>query len=82
MVRWLAAAHNTKQNGGQPLKNTKTKDIVSAPTIEMDIQGVKVTISFAGEEVPGVKGKIIEIITDSYEKKRINGRENNQVKTK
>ena len=44
-------------------------------SIEIVIQGLKVTISFAREEVPGVKEKIVEIVTDSYEKKRLGGKE-------
>ena len=57
------------------MKNIDKKEKASPRTIEIEIQGLKVTISFAREEVPEVKEKIVEIITDSYEKRRFNSKE-------
>ena len=57
------------------MENIDKKKRTQPESLEIEIQGVKITISFAREEVPGVKGKIVEIITDTYEKKRLGGKE-------
>lgn len=57
------------------MDNIDKKKRTQPESIEIVIQGLKVTISFAHEEVPGVKGKIVEIVTDSYEKRRLGGKE-------
>ena len=56
------------------MENIDKKKRTQPESLEIEIQGLKVTILFAREEVPGVKGKIVEIITDSYEKKRLGGK--------
>jgi len=57
------------------LENIDKKKRTQPESLEIKIQGLKITISFAREEVPGVKGKIVEIITDTYEKKRLGGKD-------
>ena len=57
------------------MDNIDKKKRTQPESIEIVIQGLKVAISFAREEIPGVKGKIVEIVTDSYEKKKLGGKE-------
>ena len=57
------------------MENIEKKKRTQHETLEIEIQGLKVTITFAREEVLGVKGKIVEIISDSYEKKRLGNKE-------
>ena len=39
--------------------------------VEMEIGGVKIQLRFAEKERPGIKDRVIEILSDEYEKRRL-----------
>ena len=53
------------------MKNKLKKKEKHPDFIEMEINGVKMQLKFAEKEEPGIKESIIEILYDSYEKKRL-----------
>ena len=57
--------------GGQPLKNIIVKKDRVPKVVVMKIGDMEINITFALTEHPGVKESVIEILTDSYEKKRL-----------
>lgn len=71
MVRWLAAAHNRILYGGPPLKTIIKNEGKRPDSVEMEISGVKIQLRFAEKERPGIKDRVIEILSDEYEKRRL-----------
>jgi len=39
--------------------------------IEMELSGVRIRLRFAEKEEPGVRKRIIDILSDEYEKRRL-----------
>lgn len=57
--------------GGPPLKTIIKKEEKLPDSVEMEISGVKIQLRFAEKERPGIKDRVIEILSDEYEKKRL-----------
>ena len=41
--------------------------------VEMEVSGVRVQLSFAESENSDIKDRVIEILSDSYERRRLGG---------
>ena len=39
--------------------------------VEMELKGVRIQLSFAESETPGIRDRMIEILSDAYEKRRL-----------
>ena len=39
--------------------------------MDMELSGVRVHLSFAESEAPGIRDRMIEILSDAYEKRRL-----------
>ena len=57
--------------GGPPLKIIKKNEGKLPDSMEMEISGVKIQLRFAEKESPGIKDRVIEILSDEYEKRRL-----------
>ena len=58
-------------NGGPPLKTIIKNEGKLPDSVEMEISGVKIQLRFAEKESPGIKDRVIEILLDEYEKRRL-----------
>ncbi len=54
-----------------PMKPQTQTTEPTTPTVEMEIQGVHLTLTFAQTEVKQVREQILDILQNSYEKKRL-----------
>ena len=54
-----------------PMKPQTQTTEPANPTVEMEIQGVHLTLTFAQTEVKQVREQILDILQNSYEKKRL-----------
>ncbi len=50
------------------VKKVKQQD---PEAVDMEIQGVEITLVFAKEDNAGLRERIVDILTDAYEKKRL-----------
>lgn len=57
--------------GGSPLKTIIKNEGKLPDSVEMEIGGVKIELQFAEKERPGIKDRVIEILSDEYEKRRL-----------
>ena len=57
--------------GGPPLKTIKKNEGKLPDSVETEISGVKIQLRFAEKESPGIKDRVIEILSDEYEKRRL-----------
>ena len=57
--------------GGPPLKTIIKNEGKLPDSVEMEISGVKIQVRFAEKERPGIKDRVIEILSDEYEKRRL-----------
>jgi len=51
--------------------NFGLQEIREGVPVEMELNGVRVQLSFAESEVPGIRDRMIEILSDAYEKRRL-----------
>lgn len=57
--------------GGPPLKTIIKNEDRLPDSVEMEIGGVKIQLRFADKERSGIKDRVIEILSDEYEKRRL-----------
>lgn len=60
-----------RYDGGQPLKNIIKNECKHPDSVEVEFSGVRIRLSFAEKEEPGIKDRMIEILSDAYEKRRL-----------
>lgn len=53
------------------MKNIIKNEGKLTDSVEMQISGVKIQLRFAEKENPGIKDRVIEILSDGYEKRRL-----------
>ena len=57
--------------GGPPLKTIIKNEGKLPDSVEMEISGVKIQLRFAEKESLCIKDRVIEILSDEYEKRRL-----------
>ena len=51
--------------------NISLQEIREKGSVDMELSGVRVHLSFAESEAPGIRDRMIEILSDAYEKRRL-----------